>query len=757
MNRSIFPVFNILLCLTVLFAGVLAPPPPALAQSQNGTVIPFSEIGVTDIVLTGPFDAESVLFSLPDNWQLESGTTVDLYIQVFVSSEQVNSALVDDFVGASLGIYYNGELQQSISLINSEETTYYRVPIRVQDLATRDADGRIEIYFLLDAGIDCNYGFHKTTVKISPESSVNIVHSEKTPSLDLRDLPRPIYKKDSYFPDTAKIIIPKSATAEELRAAYLVAAAMGKMTNRRLDLEMMTNEMLNQSIQADANLIFVGKVSSIPVLSQMQLAVSVTSGKFTSQVLQADDGIVQMIVSPWNPSKVILVVSANTDIGVVRAAQALTTGSIQTSIDPAVSFVAQISPSFEGQASQQNGSGTTSVFDYTLAELGYSAGQVGSAQTGVGTQWFGYDFTVPNGLLASEEAFFDLIFSYSSLIDPARSEISVYINGVLAGSIGLDLEKTSYVKKRIEIAPTLIRPGQNRIDFAADLFPLDICATINLNGLWMTVYPESSIHLNLRAPRTEQTQVLELRNYPYTFLAQPSMSDLTIVLSQKDPSSWIAFGNVIYDLGGRALGEVMSFDVSFSDSLSELQKQNNLIFFGIPTALHWDESLNAVLPAPFEDNSNVAVLDNQTVIYRIEANKSLGYLELFTSPWNDEKTVLAILGTNHEGLTSSAQTLLDSKSRNGMKGNFATIDGSRFVVVDTRSGLGLGSFPVSMGSEFIETVVAPTPEIGKQNDIPSFDSTRRLILVVLAVVIVAMLLLVIFLVLSRNRKKATNQ
>jgi hypothetical protein len=752
-NRITTSSFNIFLCFIILLAG-LSTSSPVSAQVKNEITIPFSEVGVTDLILTGPYDSKSLSFSLPDNWLLLDGTTLDLYVEVFITSES-DATQLDEYAGANLNVYFNRKLQQVISLTSGEEKLY-RVPIRVQDLNEDTSDGRVQISFFLDAGIDCDYRFHKTTIKVSPQSTLNVIHTDKSHTLDLRNLPRPFYKRDSYLPDLAKVVIPNNASADELQAAYLVMSAFGRMTARELDLAIISSEQLIPSVREEAHLIFVGKGSSFPDLSQLSLPVSIAGGNFNSPLLQPDDGLLQMGISPWNPSKVILFVGGNSDAGVVKAGQALTTGNIQTSSLPTVSFVAQVAP-LASQVGEENDSEFIPSLDYTLAELGYSVVQAGiGAQAGIGTQWFSYEFDIPVGQIAEDETYFDLLFSYSSLIDPARSEVSVFVNGSLAGSVKFDEEKTSFVKTRIDIPPTLIQPGRNQIDFAAELIPYDVCTTINLNGLWMSIYPESSIHLQLARFVDEQAHFLELRNYPYPFLITPTMADLTVVLPQDDMESWVSFGDLIYHLGGRAVGEVISFDVSFSDSLSETDRQNNMILFGVPMDLALDEELNAALPAPFEENSNVATLENQTVVYRIESTKSLGYLELLPSPWNEDKVVLAVLGTNHEGLVFSMQALIDAKTRTGLKGNFATIDGEQFTVVDTRSGLGLGSFPSTLGAEVVEEIaITPESEV-RPSGTYTYDATRQIILIAFVVVLVAILLLVIFIFISRKRKAAKN-
>lgn len=751
-NKTTSSVVNIFVSFSVFLAS-LSISFPVSAQSQNEVTIPFSELGVSEIVMQGPYDTASVYFSVPDNWQLSEGSAIELYVQAFITNETGISSPDNEFAGAILNVNFNQRLQQSISLIAGDESAYL-VPIRVQDLNTENRDGRIQISFFLNAGIDCDYVFRKTVIRISSESNVKLSHAEVSPDLDLRNLPRPIFKRDSYAPEITKVVVSDQASEDELQSALLVMAAFGRMTNREMPLELITTEQLTSNMREETNLIFVGKPPSLPVLAQLEIPVPIVDNKFDVPAMQADDGLIQIFVSPWNELKTVIVVGGNTDEGVVKAGQALTTGNLQTGPLPTVSLVEKVTP-LENQVIQGNTTEPYTDRNYTLADFGYTiqrlvSGGIG-VQSGIGTQWFSFEFSIPAGQSAINETYFDLIFSNSTLIDPSRSEINVYLNGYLAGSARFDEENTSFVKERINISPSLFRPGLNTIDIGADLFPRDACTTLNLNGLWMSIYPESLLHLPLTGNISERTQMLELQNYPYLFLEDPSISDLTILLPQTDTTSWKSFGDLIYDLGSRASGEVVLFDVAFSGELTDDERQNNLILFGVPTDLLLEDELNSALPAPFESNSNVAILDNQTVVYRIVPNKSLGYLELLKSPWNEEKVVLAIMGTNSEGLSFSKQALMDSRIRSGLKGNFATIDGDQFAIVDTRSGLGLGSYSVLVDSDIVEEILS-TPETGyEQNDAPSFDVTRQYIPIVLASVIAIIFLVIIIAFVLRKR------
>ncbi len=156
-------------------------------------------------------------------------------------------------------------------------------------------------------------------------------------------------------------------------------------------------------------------------------------------------------------------------------------------------------------------------------------------------------------------------------------------------------------------------------------------------------------------------------------------------------------------------------------------------------------------PAYFEDGSNVAVLESQQVVYRIPDDKDLGYLELFTSPWSDQSIVLGVFGTTStEGLSYSVNALLDSEIRNQLAGDFATLDGTSAIVVDTRTGLGLarlGSNP-GLPVDVVETAV-PTQLV---TDAQSASNNSRQIMIASIVGIIVLMGVVVFAAL-RLRKR----
>jgi hypothetical protein len=162
--------------------------------------------------------------------------------------------------------------------------------------------------------------------------------------------------------------------------------------------------------------------------------------------------------------------------------------------------------------------------------------------------------------------------------------------------------------------------------------------------------------------------------------------------------------------------------------------------------------MKKTMPAYFEEKSNVAVLESQQVVYRVSEQKSLGYLEIFASPWTPQGAVLGIFGTNLDGLGFAVKALLDFQIRETLIGNFSTYDGGpRAIVVDTRTGSGLGRFETGIGPS---NVTIETPDVTGQVDVTTAETQARNKLLVLVTIIgVVLAMLVVVFLAFRFRKK----
>ena len=86
------------------------------------------------------------------------------------------------------------------------------------------------------------------------------------------------------------------------------------------------------------------------------------------------------------------------------------------------------------------------------------------------------------------------------------------------------------------------------------------------------------------------------------------------------------------------------------------------------------------MPAPFIAGSNLADEQAVPVHYRFPADASIGYLQLFATPWQHDRVVLAVLGSTTQAVADAGATITTSELREQLSGNLAIIQNNQIVV-----------------------------------------------------------------------------
>jgi cellulose synthase operon protein B len=689
--RSFFHALVLAGLLSSLAVTVGSAAPPAQESTGNPAVIRFDQLGQTDALLRGPYATENIRFGLPANWSFGEGAALQIIVTANVITGASQAVAEGQFTGATLDVTMDSQSVATIPLQAGSNVTY-NVPIPGTALVPPLSDGRHELVLFLDAGNDCTDTAHQTSVVVSGASFFNIPYTETEPATDLTMLPRPIFQRGSIIPVNVVTVVPDAPTAGEMQAAMTVASSFGRMSGGVVPLNLVTMSGLTPEMRTESQLVFVGKSSSLSLLQGATLPSPLQGKSFAAPGMQADDGILQMAVSPWNTGRAILVVGGNSDAGVVKAAQALSTTNIQTVGDHSLALIASVTP-----ATATGQSNTTLPQEMnTFADLGYDA----LTMSGVGRSETSVRFTVPPGFVTDEDAYLDLTFNHSGLLDFSRSGLTVFMNGNLIGSLLLSEQTATTNTQRIKIPVSSLTPNTNELRFQVDLAPLSQCSFIDTSNLWFSILPESVINLPLSPATATTTAPRDMDSYPYPFTGEPSLSNLNFILSKNDPASWNTAAQIALQLGRQATGAIFSPGVSFDGELpDDVRKDKNLIIVGLPSKLQTLGEINDSLPAPFDKGTNVAVLQGQQVAYRFPADASLGFLQLVESPWNSNNVILTVTGTTDDGVKQAGNALNSPVLSSRLKGNFALVNGQTLSVADTRTGLGMASASANAAAE----------------------------------------------------------
>lgn len=714
---------SILLCIFLL-AGFST---TTHAQTPSG-FITLADLGKSEIHLTGPYDSTTLNFGLPATWQVNSEVQVSLNIStVFNAAEQQYTA------GGTLTVSLNRNTAEVI-LLDQVQTNEYVFNIPAAYMVSARDDGLMEMSFVLDAGVSC-IADQQMSVLIGRDSNISFSYAEKSPDTSLVNFPRQIYQR-SIFPDFAYVVIPDKPSSAELQSALTVAAGLGNLTSNALSLELIRDSELTEQQKSVTQIIFVGKASSLHQFNELSLPSPVIAGKF--QLTDPDLGVIQMVDSPWNRSRVALVVSGNTDAGVIRAAQAISTGNFVPGTSPNLALVEEV---------QSIDLAPPLASNQTLADMGYGVREFERRGLDSAT----YSFIVPTGSTLSDDAFFELHYGHSALLMNSRSGIVVRLNGTPFGSVAFneDTARQTVNSTRVSIPPSLVIPGRNSLEIRVSLEPVDECVDPNLRGLWAVVWPESRLYLPFTPSPVGLAVGMDLDQFPAPMIFNSSLSDTAFVFSRAEPETWRSGLQIAAYLGDRSNGPISQLRVLFDDELGSADLiPYHLIVIGRPSQLDIIESMADVMPVPFDKNSDTASEEFSRIIYQTPADAPVGYLEFFQSPWNNEKVVVAALGNNAKGEEWAASSLYDANLRSQLAGNFAVIRDTNVQTVDTRLSIPVNNDPVVSNPP--EQSATPISSIAAT---PSIDRPAWILPTLIVSVMLALILIGFVIFLNRRRSR----
>jgi hypothetical protein len=680
----------------IVIAAIVLSLAAAPARASNPTqaepnAFTFQQLRLDPITLTGPLSSATVQVGLPAHWspsgnaQLRlSFSTASPGFQELRPAESVSGSVAAGAASVplrqagNLRVSWNGAPLANVPL-NSTGSRAVAIDIPARVLSATQPGAAQALSFQLEDLEQCGKN-EQTRIVIQPNSALVVPHQVVPVPRDLRLLPFPLQQR-SFAPDEVVIVVPDQPTAEELQAAFNVAAGLGRMTQGKLVLNLTTVGALDEATRSRAHLILIGKPASMSLLTLIQLPLKLSGNSF--EAATPDNGVLQMAESPWNPQRVVLVVSGASDAGTALAGKGLGSGDVRAS---RFTDLALISGEPAAQAPNIN---LISALDTPLANFGYGEVQL----RGPGRQIASYTFSLPEGQLPTAGAYFQASYVHSALIDADRSSLTVLLNGSRIGSLSLGEDSTRLAQAQVVLPQDGLHAGENHITLEADVQPRDPCALMT-DDLWISLRNDSLLHLPLATQESAAPRKVSLTTHLGAMLSQPNLSNQLFVVGPDDARGWVLAARLAYGLGAQQLGSTLEKSVGFSDvgaafstALPEAAvKQRDVIVVGKASALRgMVEALNRVLPASFPAENDVAVERDAALQYRAPEGADIGYVQLAQSPWSGGRSVLAVMGSSDAGLVAATNALLQADKRAQISGNLAYINGEQIVAKDSQA------------------------------------------------------------------------
>jgi cellulose synthase operon protein B len=482
--------------------------------------------------------------------------------------------------------------------------------------------------------------------EILPDSKVMINFQPQPIALDFSRYPYPFFDDLSLDPNQISYLRPKTYSEAWLTATSRLQTTMGRLA----DFRPLNTRLVVGSDQLEGNdrLVVIGTPTEQPTLADLSLPFPLANGQF----LDGDNSPL-----PGNVGVLMLTTIQDSGVPVLVA-----TGNAAEGVSKAVQFLVQ-------SKNRQIGTGQAVVVN-TLADVPSPAPR----------QWAGYlpianSFRLSDLTTPSRQPFEDvtvrgsnpppvqiafhalpddrfsrgstmtLRYSYSPQVDPRTSAVEVRIDNVTIGSKRL----TSGGKEsfNVSLPENLVRPDSViDVQFVLKSREAATCGLTTDQQLWGTVHSDTSF--DLKRDNVVKLPDLKLLKAGYPLTAPQDLSSTAIALpdspTDTDVNTLLALSK---RMGRLSQAETVALQVYRTGSLpAEVRNQQHLVGIGTRDRFPFPEVFDG--KGGFDLRNTFGRQWQQSQIQTLVDSE--GVSKEILSPWNRDRTLLALTGQTEQGL-----------------------------------------------------------------------------------------------------------
>lgn len=631
-----------------LFFCILLIVQPVKAQSGWNTIphaqnveLSLSDLGFEDsIVLQGPYQEVSASFSLPPDWNLTSPATLNLRLysefqSLFEALTNQESSTATAGMEGYLKITLNGNTITETTL-NENVESVLSITIDSEYFLEDSKENLFTISW--DSASACQYSV-TTTLSIDPSSKINFPMETKAVKTDLSAFPAPFYTPHALKTYPIALVIPDQPDEDDLSALLAVSAGLGKQTEGAAQYDIVPMSEVNVAAFGNEHLIVIGKTDELAEFFQKKMDNPELLSLLESS--PAGNGLLSLQVSPWNSGRALLLVTGENGEALRKASAVIAandflpyangnTAIIQNIIDPSEKAQFQV--------------------DVPLSDLT----QESLAMNTLGETTIRIPFDVPGDTQISSEAFLELYFRHSQLINYLQSNLTVSLNGKMVSNIRFSDTSAQDGLARIIFPPDTIRPLKNILEFTFNIASQDVCADERSGNYWISIFKESYLHLPPVLEISQEQTSYTLKDIPDALLNDHTLSTLTFLADQNDLESWKYASRLAFELGTFTRSDIVQPNAVFAGTAEGLQGKTTLAI-GMTSEIPFSSGINAALPLPFKEDGSIQDTTLNGIQFQMQADQPFGVLEI-TSQSDDQSLFFSILGNSTDGLQSAFQT-----------------------------------------------------------------------------------------------------
>ncbi|NEQ30247.1 MAG: cellulose biosynthesis cyclic di-GMP-binding regulatory protein BcsB [Leptolyngbya sp. SIO4C5] len=490
--------------------------------------------------------------------------------------------------------------------------------------------------------------------EILPDSHIIMNYRPQAIALDLANYPYPFLNELGLDADQLAYLQPQQSDDMWLTAAARYQAAAARLTNFRSIQTRLVEDL--ESLTPGERLIVIGTPANQPLLSQLALPFALKNNQLldgANNVLPNDVGVV-MLTTTADGSSPVLVITGNDAKGVLKAAQALVQDSDRPLLTGQAALVSEVAD-VESPDDQAWSGYLPQAKRFQLTDLQNTQQQAFQDVTVNGLP-IPPAVQIPFKALPDTQLLkgstFTLHYSYGPNINPARSSVSVRLDGQGLGGERLRNVNGGSDSLTVNIPPDFVKPSSIlEVQFLTYPKTAISCGDVPDQPMWGTVHGDSSFKLN----RTSIVQLpnLKLLQTGYPLTAPQDMAQTAFVLPERpNRADLLTLLQTSSRLGRLSDAKAVKLEVYSATSLPESVRRNHhLIGIGsrdrFPLPVLFEQQTGFTLGQQFlrrQDRSQIQALPDNA-----------GVIEAMISPWNSERILLGLTSQSDVGLAQIQQ------------------------------------------------------------------------------------------------------
>ena len=676
----------------------------------------LANFGLDDFhVLQGPLDQARLTFQIPQDWEISDGSFLQLSIENNFSSfvpaqeEVANEAIV----AGNISIFLDGNLLTR-QILQENGIQDLQIPIPANIISALPGNFLHELIIRWDGSASCNLNLASVIV-IQPESKIVLEYQIKPYFPNLIDFPYPFAGENSIAPIGNMIVLPSNYSEGQVASGIAFAVSLQRLSKQSPIISIVGENQLSIADRDNKNLIFVGPIEAFDFLSAQDFSNSALNSQSSEAVSDENVGIVEIIQSPWNSGRALMLLSGSNEESILGAATRLGNNEyILTNQDSVTISSGNINEYVLPRQIEISTFKELQIPDFVIEDMGKSTIEI--------------PFFVSPDQKIGEGAFLELNVAHSKRLDYLRSGINVTLNGNPIGSVRLSDQASVKHVEIMLISSTFIKAGMNELAIDVEIFPRDICAIEKQGNIWLNVFSDSIINL----PPSQISSILpeadiDFGNIPLQFVNE-NMTATTILISGSNPASLEAATSLIAGLANNYRTIPLLPKVAFIENIEQSSLEaTDVIFIASLNDVFNFSGPNDVISLNLTSKDSGSIELSSGAILHFDRNSDFGYMEL-SNPDGNQQYWLSLIGSSSDAYQNLIDNLLLPKFAETQKGNNLLVIQGNNVFSDNISQLG------QISSDQIDENIA-VEQIESQQAAPAQNLWLYIALVLIVIVI----------------------